>query len=193
MPINLTSIGCRPVPPTAAVVLGEQLADRLVLESHSNVVFTDESPGGKYYPAWCWRPIIDPDMKINIRFDSWDSPRRLLKLYLHELSHVLIVRADPRLAGHTWPFAAMNAVLLRRAAEHVQGRVDDPLIAGLSLYDVSDEPESEWPQAIQKALQLSLKLAPALRSAEDCAEAIASTWHAQTRRSVGKAGLWKPW
>jgi hypothetical protein len=193
MPINLTSIGCRPVPHSAVTVLGQQLVDRLVLESVSSVVFTDETPRGEYYPAWCWRPLIDPDMQIHIHFDSWDSPRRLLKLYLHELSHVLIVRADPQLTGHNWPFAAMNAVLLRRAEGHLSGRANDPLITGLTLYDVGDEPEPEWPNAIQKALQISLEMAPTSWSAEECAEAIASKWHAPSRKRVEKSRTWQLW
>lgn len=181
------------MPATAAIVLGEQLVDRLILESVSSVVFTDECPGGEYYPAWCWRPLIDPDMKIHIRFDSWDSPRRLLKLYLHELSHVLIVRADPQLAGHTWPFAAMNAILLRRADEHLRQRPNDPLIAGLSLYDVGDEPECQWHIAIHKALQVSLELARTSSSAEECADAIAARWLAQSRTPVEKRRIWPLW
>ncbi len=193
MGIEITSQGCSATPSQARDILNAKLAQHLQLESQSKVVFTDELPGGEYYPAWCWRPSVDPDMVIHIHQESWDSPRRLLKLYLHELSHVLIVRADPRLAGHNWPFAAMNAVLLRRAEGHLRGRSDDPLIAGLSLYDVGDEPESRWPRAIQKALQISSQLAPSSSSAETCAEAIASLWSDQIKKPGKARPAWRFW
>jgi hypothetical protein len=155
-----------PIPEYAPAVLSSALAERLRLIEQYPVIFAANRPGEAGVMGCC---PCSPDGGIEIMPANITTPAQLLDTYCHELAHRLIRAVDVDFAGHNRYFAALYALLLRRASGHLP--VHDRILS-LSLYDVADEPESQHAKAIDFALRQSAALAGAAMSAEDCARAI---------------------
>ena len=128
----------------------------------------------------CSRVTDAPDGEVYIAPEAATYVGLLLDTYCHELAHRLVRAVDTTLSGHGWPFATMQAVLLRRATGHITGRMR---IQSIKCYDVSDEPEEHWGWAIQRALNVSATLADLRFSAEECAEKIWGIWYSERYQS----------
>lgn len=171
VPIPLSAYNTT-VPDRAREVLTDQLTARLRLRGVYPVVFSMAADEPTWL-GWCSSIIDAPAGELFLAPRAATSAGALLDIYCHELAHRLMRNVDADLTRHAWPFAAMQSVLLRRAASHIAGRAR---IQSLDCYDVSDEHEDLWGWAIQRALDVSSDLAGLAISAEDCAERIWRIW-----------------
>lgn len=160
------------VPDLAREILTDRLTARLRLGGVYPVVFTP----GKGWLGMCARLTDVPDGELYLAPKAASYAGLLLDIYCHELAHRLVRATDAALVGHDWSFAAMQAILLRRASGHISGQ---PRIQSIRCYDVCDEPEERWGWAIQRALGVSAALADLKLSAEECAEKIWEIWYAE--------------
>lgn len=166
--MQLNAIGAT-VPTLAWEILTDLLSERLQLRKVYPIVFSTSYEKS----GWCFSRAQSPEGEIFLATRAANSPGQLLDVYCHELAHRLMCDVDFDLGKHVWPFAAMQAALFRRAANHINGR---PRIQSLNCYDVHDEPMDRWGWAIQRALDVSNELAELPISAEECAEKIWRIW-----------------
>ncbi len=183
--MQLYAIGAT-VPTLAWEILTDLLSERLRLSKIYPVVFTTSYEA---LSGWCCSRTQSPEGEISLTSGAANSPGQLLDVYCHELAHRLMYDADFDLRKHGWPFAAMQATLLLRAANHINGR---PRIQSLKCYDVHDEPMERWGWAIQQALDVANKLAELPISAEECAEEIRRIWFEERypRKRKRLMGFW---
>jgi len=163
------------IPDMAREILTDRLTARMRLRGVYPVLFT-LAANNSFLLGWCDSIADAPDGDLSLTPAAASTSGILLDTYVHELAHRLIcaVDFDFRARPHTWTFAAMNAVLLRRVEGHIVG--SRPRIQSLKLYDVHDEAEENWGWAMQRALDVSAELAPLPISAEECAEKIWRIW-----------------